>query len=201
PEEARRRRDLIQKARRKEDDGEYLDGTFSLCRQACDKLEGASSTLGEAHTILEVVDKKVPEEDENIQLRELLKATVSAQSRISSIVRSFQRLEGRVRQKEEEDRKHFEDAVALLHQACAKMMDASVVIGEANKLAELTDRRARMGAGSRITLSRRIHSKEFLRAISGVRGNLLRIMRAARTTADLQEGAVREAINSEAIFE
>ena len=201
PEDTRRRKDLVRKAQRKEDDGEYLDGTFSLYGHACDRLEEAGITLSEAHAFLEAMDKKASNGDEDLYLRELLKTASSAQSHISTIIRTFKRMEERAVRKGEEDKKLSDGAVALLHQACAKMADASVMIGEAHKLAELTDRRARMGAGSRVTLDRRIRSKEFLRSVSGVRGNLSRIVRTARTVADLQEGAIREITNSEAGFE
>ena len=201
PEDVRRRRELVRQARQKEDDGEYLDGTFGLCRQACDKLDGAGSSLRDAHAILEAMDKRASDSSDNFHLRDLLKALSSAQARMSTIVRTFRRLEERADQQKEDDKERLDAAAELLHQACARMIEASVTIGEAQKLAETTDRQARTGVASRVTLSRRLRSREFLRAVSAVRGNLSRIVRSARTTANLQEGAVREAMNSEPGFE
>jgi hypothetical protein len=201
PEDIQRRKDLVRRAQREEDDGEFLSGVFGLCRQACNKLDGANSSLGDAYTMLEEMDKGIAKGNEDFHLRDLLKAMSIAQSRISSIIQAFQKLEGRAGRQREDDKKRLDNATELLRQACIKMGEASVTIGEAHKLAEVTHKRAQIGTGARVALSRRLRSRDFLKTISGIRGSLSRIVRTARTTANLQEEAVREVINSRSAFE
>jgi hypothetical protein len=114
----------------------------------------------------------------------------AARSRIASVVRSLKKLEEESERLKEEESERLEESSELLLRAYEGIARALASMDEARKLAEETDRRARIGPGSRVVLNRRLRSRELLAAVSSIRGGLARLAHRTRTAAGLQEEAV-----------
>jgi len=201
PEDVRGRLEAFRRARRQDEDGEFLEGTFRLCGQACDRLDDARTALDDARTALAGVGKVPVRAAGDFDVEELLKALSAASSRLSSIVRGLRKLEDRSKQLKEDEGERMRESEELLRLAHARMAEALGAIGDARKLAERTDRRARSGPGSRVILSRRLQSREFLKVVSGIRDGLSRVTRRVRVAAGLQEESVRNSVNLDPGFE
>lgn len=194
PEDVKKRLASIRKVRQAEDDGDYLDSIFDACERACDGMNKAASVLSEASSMIEDADRKAgraPNSDP--RYRDLLKSISAVQSQIASFSRTSDVFRQDASSLKGDQDKASDEVLSLMGAALSMIQDASVPLGDARKLLEAADRKARTGSGFRFRLRQRMKSASVLRAVLSFHAGIVHLAGSTRSRIGSQRDAVREA--------